>query len=1381
MKLCKKFISLILAVLMATSALTVVDFSAYAETDNISEYTIYKYEYFSDIEAKAFIGFLLGTNDLNEQLWDTDIFKFLTGKLSDDIERENEARIAFLSISTEMLNARIKDNEQKTNIASTNLIVFLQNRYGIDLDAELVNPLINKEFGSIKEMIKGFISIATDTDLIEIDAVDSIFSSVELIVNRDKKIEEYTKCIQAIFDLTNFTTSAQQLDMYRQFMLYISNAKCYLDFGDTNISQTIVGLTQSTYDLNNERSKWADCISNIVQRVDVFGLLNDYWLNWNTDDRIKLLKKWASFIALSQSASEECVEPVLTSYSKTRQSITKSDGTTISYRTRKYNLEIDLTYEIDKADLNYTIKNNKVIITDYVGYAGKYKNVPIPTRIDGKKVTEIAEHAFEECNFSTIIIPRNIEKIGDYSFYGNTGIQKLLILNDKVKIGEHAFDWQMGSADQSIGNVPVYCEYNSNAYEFCSKKEGFFYKSLDWNGTSVWGVASSNNTYHINCGPQLAYISKLIDKVDLEGFTISVDSNIYLGNKDFTSIGNTDHPYKGSFNGNGNKIFGLKYKPDNDYDDNNGLFSYVIGKGNKFSDIELYGQQTMGAGIVGDLIGTLYVEENSNVTISNITTNIVASNTRVANRGGIVGKIIGNSRSDIKLENCKNLAYKFALEGYVGGIVGYSNLKDNSSLRFYKCLNNATVTSSVIFAYNASFSGGILGKGEGGNYIFQECAVDGSIYSEGNGSLAISGGLVAALTPTSVKIENCELFAYVYGYQYFSSGIIGNLLTKNINYNESYIKNTYVSDYIPDKYAAGFIGCDNKDTYNLSIINSYFNNDVSKANYLVVQLSAGGFFYGTDGVEEKEWCVNSSFKTGDELKKNHSLYDEWDFVNVWKYDEGGYPILKCFENITPCSEHNFINKIISPTCTAKGYTKHTCSKCGYTYNDAYVDALGHDFSMYVKTVAPTCTDQGYDAYNCSKGDAWTKRNLVPALGHTYSEKPTAHLDPTCNRKGYDEYTCSRCNGTKRDEIAALDGSALTSALDNAKKRMESGVFTDESVSVCQKVCDKYENAVNELHSQADVDNATAEVTSAYENLVLKDTVTGTLDNGITWTFTKDGAKLSFAGEGEVPKFESGSAPWKYCGNIETLEFGEGITSIAGYAFTGYGTVKKIKFPSTLTTINIRAFEYCYAVEELVIPDSVTFIGYGTFASLTSLKKVTVPASVGYASYAFEHDEQIEKIIITPSIDGIMPECIRTNNLGFPFGSNLKYTGAFGPWRNANNATVDIQYGVKSIGKNTFYGAKISRLTVMGSVKEIGYQALKTSSNTDVYVYNRDCVIDETNTNLSNVNIMIKNINNEFVKKEHTHIWSWHYNNDAVYNSSSDYKDGTQTRTCSACG
>ena len=619
----------------------------------------------------------------------------------------------------------------------------------------------------------------------------------------------------------------------------------------------------------------------------------------------------------------------------------------------------------------------------------------------------------------------------------------------------------------------------------------------------------------------------------------------------------------------------------------------------------------------------------------------------------------------------------------------------------------------------------------------------------------------------------------------------GDTITQNITVNkyENLLKN---SDVIEHDYSS----TENTEKH---LVNSEYNISETK------NASCGQKVY-----------IIAPQKTG---YKFVSWQSESVELNNSKSSQTEFVMPNCDVEINPIyeeCEHQYKTEHIDANCDTAGYDKSVCEYCGDEKIIETSEPLGHKY-VYESTVEATCLLNGYDLYKCEVCGDEVQKNSTPVAQHDYvlnSEFAptclvegskvylcknckssyveykdelghdyvlTSHKDPTCNSKGYDEYTCSRCNGTKRDEIAALDGSALTSALDDAKKRMESGVFTDESVSACQKVCDKYQNAVNELHSQAEVDNVTAEVTSAYENLVLKDIVTGTLDNGMTWTFTKDGAKLSFAGEGEVPKFESGTAPWNPCGNIETLEFGEGITSIAGYAFTKYTTVKKINFPSTLTTINIRAFEYCYAVEELVIPDSVTFIGYGTFASLTSLKKVTVPASVGYASYAFEHDEQIEKIIITPGVDGIMPECTSTNNAGFPLGSNLKYTGAFGPWRNANNAVVDIRYGVKSIGKNTFYGAKILRLSVVASVKEIGYQALKTRSNTDVYVYNKDCVIDETNTNLSNVNIMIKDTNNEFVKKEHTHIWSWKYNNNAVYNSSTDYTDGTATRTCSACG
>lgn len=44
----------------------------------------------------------------------------------------------------------------------------------------------------------------------------------------------------------------------------------------------------------------------------------------------------------------------------------------------------------------------------------------------------------------------------------------------------------------------------------------------------------------------------------------------------------------------------------------------------------------------------------------------------------------------------------------------------------------------------------------------------------------------------------------------------------------------------------------------------------------------------------------------------------------------------------PGHEHKYTDTVTAPTCTAKGYTTHTCA-CGDKYVDSYTDALGHSF------------------------------------------------------------------------------------------------------------------------------------------------------------------------------------------------------------------------------------------------------------------------------------------------------------------------------------------------------------------------------------------------------------------------------------------------------
>ena len=73
-----------------------------------------------------------------------------------------------------------------------------------------------------------------------------------------------------------------------------------------------------------------------------------------------------------------------------------------------------------------------------------------------------------------------------------------------------------------------------------------------------------------------------------------------------------------------------------------------------------------------------------------------------------------------------------------------------------------------------------------------------------------------------------------------------------------------------------------------------------------------------------------------------------------------------------------------PTCTEKGYTTHTCSRCGDAYTDTEVAALGHT--------------EGAEA-NCRSDQTCTVCGtvLTEKLGHDYKAVVTA---PTCTEKGY---------------------------------------------------------------------------------------------------------------------------------------------------------------------------------------------------------------------------------------------------------------------------------------------------------------------------------------------------------------------------------------------
>ena len=75
--------------------------------------------------------------------------------------------------------------------------------------------------------------------------------------------------------------------------------------------------------------------------------------------------------------------------------------------------------------------------------------------------------------------------------------------------------------------------------------------------------------------------------------------------------------------------------------------------------------------------------------------------------------------------------------------------------------------------------------------------------------------------------------------------------------------------------------------------------------------------------------------------------------------------------------HSYKDVVTAPTCTAKGYTTHTCA-CGDSYVDTYVDALGHAWDSGKVTKQPTATETGIRTFTCTRCGE-TKTESIPVV------------------------------------------------------------------------------------------------------------------------------------------------------------------------------------------------------------------------------------------------------------------------------------------------------------------------------------------------------------------------------------------------------------------
>lgn len=127
--------------------------------------------------------------------------------------------------------------------------------------------------------------------------------------------------------------------------------------------------------------------------------------------------------------------------------------------------------------------------------------------------------------------------------------------------------------------------------------------------------------------------------------------------------------------------------------------------------------------------------------------------------------------------------------------------------------------------------------------------------------------------------------------------------------------------------------------------------------------------------------------------------------------------VNCAGGEKECAHEYELSKETPPTCTEQGNKVYECKKCGDTYQEAYGEALGHDFGEWAEESAATCTEPKKEKRSCNRCGQSETKNVGEALGHLFGEW-TEKKPATCTEAGLKERQCERCQETETQKIPA---------------------------------------------------------------------------------------------------------------------------------------------------------------------------------------------------------------------------------------------------------------------------------------------------------------------------------------------------------------------------
>lgn len=193
---------------------------------------------------------------------------------------------------------------------------------------------------------------------------------------------------------------------------------------------------------------------------------------------------------------------------------------------------------------------------------------------------------------------------------------------------------------------------------------------------------------------------------------------------------------------------------------------------------------------------------------------------------------------------------------------------------------------------------------------------------------------------------------------------------------------------------------------------------------------------GVDGFGIKNITLNAEFELiiidvngitinlGVVIPRCNHVYGDWETALESTCTALGYNKRECEKcgnvdyEFLPVSGHSFDDgeTVIEPSCTQTGLKVYTCSKCSEVKNEILAKDP-HETEKH-SAKAPTCTEVGWDEYETCKNCAYTTYREIKTTEHKY-DGGTVIVETTCEHTGLRVYTCTVCAHTKSEVTEQL--------------------------------------------------------------------------------------------------------------------------------------------------------------------------------------------------------------------------------------------------------------------------------------------------------------------------------------------------------------------------